>query len=98
MPINQMTGTVRGQNISVLEGARGRTLQEQLADQQEALARSQMAQQAAQFKAEQDWRREQQRKAEEQAELDRWYGIGGSLAGGALTGGLGLAGNLLGKK
>jgi hypothetical protein len=94
MALNPADISVRSQNIGVYEGGRNRTQQAQLADQQEALARAQMAQQQGQFDTTIEEQRRRAAEAAAQAEQDRWLQVGGALTGGLLSGGLGLAGDI----
>ncbi len=82
----------RQQNIGVLEGARGRALQEQLAAEQAALQRSAQSQQYKMFEEDQAWKDKMAQEAAEQAKQDRLYG----LIGGGIGGILGAGGSVLG--
>ncbi|OHD27989.1 MAG: hypothetical protein A2Y38_19265 [Spirochaetes bacterium GWB1_59_5] len=84
--------TARSQNIGVLEGGRGRVQQQQLADQQDALYRAQMAQNQSQFDTSLEEQRKRAAEAAAQAEQDRWFALGGSALGGLASGGMGIIG------
>ena len=92
MAIGTQTGVVRGQNIQGQESEQDRIARLQLADQQEALARSQMAQQNTQFGQEMADREKTRDEAAQQAASDRLYG----LIGGGVSGLLGAGGSVLG--
>ena len=95
MAMNTADLGARGQNIGLLEGARGRTQQDQLADQQAVLAREQMAQQQGQFVTSLEEDRARREEAAKQAAEDRLYGLIGSGIGAAGSIGGGLAGKLI---
>lgn len=95
MALNPADISVRGQNIGVLEGNRGRVQQAQQFDTQQALAQQQLAEQQRQFDVGLEEARKRAAEAAAQAEQDRWFGIGGSVLGGLTSGGLGIAGRAL---
>ena len=93
--LNSADLQARGQNLQSLEGARGRTQAEQFADQQELLARDQLAQQQSQFATSLEEDRARREEAAKQAAEDRLYGLIGSGIGAAGSIGGGIAGKLL---
>lgn len=90
-------GNIRGQNIGVAEGALNRTHTEQLAAQQDELARAQMAQQYKMFEEDQAMKDRLAQEAAEQAKQDRLYGMIGGGVGGILGAGGSVLGGWLGK-
>lgn len=95
MAMNTADLSARGQNIGLLEGARGRTQADQMAAQQEDLARAQMAQQQSQFTTSLEEDRARREEAAKQAAEDRLYGLIGSGIGAAGSIGGGIVGKLV---
>lgn len=79
--LNAADINVRGQNIGVLEGAKGRVQMQQQSDAMDKLNRDKMAQDQSQYNTTMRENRRIAAEAAAKAEEDRWLALGGSALG-----------------